>query len=88
RVVVIGSRGSVEINPRDLMAREACIMGVALMHASPTEMTQIHAALFAGAQAGFVKPVIAKRFALADTTAAHMAVMGAGATGNIVINVQ
>lgn len=88
RVVVIGSRGSVEINPRDLMARDACIMGMALAHASPTQLTKIHAALFAGAQAGFVKPVIAKRFALADTSAAHVAVMEPGATGNIVINVQ
>ena len=87
RVVVIGSRGSVDINPRDLMSKDACIMGMSLAHAGPTQLTQIHAALFAGAQAGFIKPVIAKRFALAETTAAHVAVMKAGATGNIVINV-
>lgn len=88
RVVVIGSRGSVEINPRDLMSKDACIMGVAMALASPTQLTKIHAALFAGAQAGFIKPVIAKRFVLADTTAAHVAVMESGATGNIVINIQ
>jgi NADPH2:quinone reductase len=88
RVVVIGSRGTVEINPRDLMARDASVMGMALVHANPAQLTKIHAALFAGAQAGFIKPVIAKRFALADTSAAHLAVMEAGAMGNIVINVQ
>lgn len=88
RVVVIGSRGNVEINPRDLMAKDACIMGMALAHASPTQLKQIHAALFASAQAGSIKPIIAKRFALTDTSAAHIAVMEAGATGNIVINVQ
>jgi NADPH2:quinone reductase len=88
RVVVIGSRGSVEINPRDLMAKDACIMGMALAHASPTQLIQIHQALFERAEAGFISPIIAKRFALIDTTAAHVAVMEAGATGNIVINVQ
>ncbi|GDY26673.1 oxidoreductase [Agarivorans sp. Toyoura001] len=86
RVVVIGSRGSVEINPRDLMARDACIMGMALANATPQQLQQIHAAIYAGAEAGFVNPVIAKRFALADTTDAHHAVMQAGATGNVVIN--
>ncbi|WP_411994122.1 NADPH:quinone reductase [Agarivorans sp. DSG3-1] len=88
RVVVIGSRGSVEINPRDLMARDACIMGMALANATPKQLQQIHSGIYAGAEAGFVNPVIAKRFALADTTDAHHAVMQAGATGNVVINVN
>jgi NADPH2:quinone reductase len=88
RVVVIGSRGTVEINPRDLMAKEACIMGLALGLASSAELIQIHAALNTSAQSDFISPVIAKRFALIDTAAAHIAVMEAGATGNIVINVQ
>lgn len=88
RVVVIGSRGTVEINPRDLMAKDACIMGMALAHASPSQLTQIHQSLFESAEGGFIKPVISKRFPLTETTAAHLAVMGAGAMGNIVVNVQ
>ncbi|WP_432455832.1 MULTISPECIES: NADPH:quinone reductase [unclassified Agarivorans] len=88
RVVVIGSRGSVEINPRDLMARDACIMGMALAHADSAQLKQIHTALYAGAEAGFVRPVIGQSFALAETSAAHQAVMQAGAHGNIVIDTQ
>ena len=88
RVVVIGSRGTVEINPRDLMAKEACVMGLALGLASSAELIQTHAALNTSAQSDFIAPVIAKRFELIDTAAAHIAVMEAGATGNIVINVQ
>lgn len=30
RVIVVGSRGSIEINPRDTMAKETSIIGVAL----------------------------------------------------------
>ena len=88
RVVVIGSRGQVQINPRDLMAKDACVMGIALANASPEQVTLIHEALFAAAEKGDISPVIAKRFELAETTEAHIAVMGSGATGNIVINVQ
>ncbi|MEE1675685.1 NADPH:quinone reductase [Agarivorans aestuarii] len=87
RVVVIGSRGSVEINPRDLMARDACVMGMALANADSQQLTQIHAAIYAGATAGFIRPVISQSFNLADTTLAHEAVMQAGATGNIVVKV-
>tara|TARA_R110001583_G_scaffold28426_2_gene100885 strand:- start:21189 stop:22136 length:948 start_codon:yes stop_codon:yes gene_type:complete len=87
RVVVIGSRGTVEINPRDLMAKDACIMGMALAHATPSELIKIHQSLFDGAEKGFIKPVIAKSFALSDTSLAHKAVMESGATGNIVINI-
>ena len=88
RVVIIGSRGNVEINPRDLMARDACVMGMALAHATPAQLKQIHAALYAGSEAGFIKPIIAQRFALTETQAAHVAVMESGASGNIVVNVQ
>lgn len=87
RVVVIGSRGSVEINPRDLMARDACVMGMALANADSQQLSQIHAAIYAGATAGFIRPVISQSFNLANTTLAHEAVMQAGATGNIVVKV-
>ncbi len=87
RVVVIGSRGGVEINPRDLMARDACIMGMALANAGPQQLQQIHRAIRAGAEAGFINPVIAKRFSLEQTSQAHQAVMQAGATGNVVVGI-
>jgi NADPH2:quinone reductase len=35
RVVVVGSRGSIEINPRDLMSRNADVRGVMLFSALP-----------------------------------------------------
>ncbi|WP_413698744.1 NADPH:quinone reductase [Psychromonas sp. KJ10-10] len=87
RVVVIGSRGNVEINPRDLMARDACIMGMALAQATLSELKEIHQALYEGAQKGFIKPIIAKCFELNEISSAHKAVMESGATGNIVVNV-
>ncbi len=37
RVAVIGNRGTIEINPRDAMSREADIRGVTIMASSPEE---------------------------------------------------
>src|SRR6266536_610684 len=37
RIVVIGNRGSVEINPRAAMNKDAAILGMALFHASPAQ---------------------------------------------------
>lgn len=35
RTVVVGNRGSIEINPRLLMAKESCVMGCVLFNTSP-----------------------------------------------------
>ncbi|KAJ0044304.1 hypothetical protein NL108_003342, partial [Boleophthalmus pectinirostris] len=34
RVIVVGARGSIQIDPRDTMTKESCIMGVALFYAT------------------------------------------------------
>jgi NADPH2:quinone reductase len=85
RVVVVGSRGPVEITPRDLMMRDADIRGMMLGHASPEELAEIHAALFAGLTDGSLRPVVGKRFALHDAPRAHEAVMHPGAHGKVVL---
>jgi NADPH2:quinone reductase len=85
RVVIIGSRGRVEINPRDTMQRDADVRGMALPNTPPPELASIHAALVAGLENGTLRPVIAKEFALAEATQAHRAVMEPGALGKIVL---
>ena len=85
RVVVIGCRGSVEINPRDAMAREADIRGVMLKGATPKERRSIHAGIGAGLANGTLRPVVGREFALKDAPAAHDAVLEPGAYGKIVL---
>jgi len=85
RVVIIGSRGPVEINPRDTMQRDADIRGIILPNTPPVEMASIHAGLVAGLENGTLRPVIGKEFALAEAAEAHRAVMKAGALGKIVL---
>ena len=85
RVVIIGSRGPVEINPRDTMQRDADIRGMILPNTPPVEMTSIHAGLVAGLENGTLRPVIGKEFALVEAAEAHRAVMKPGALGKIVL---
>nr|WDT76846.1 MAG: NADPH:quinone reductase [Candidatus Manganitrophus sp.] len=85
RVVVIGSRGPVEINPRDAMNEEATILGMLLFNATEKEMASIHAALGAGLANGTLRPVIGRRFPLAEAAQAHQAVMAPGTYGKIIL---
>lgn len=86
RVAVIGNRGTIEINPRDAMSREADIRGTTLMATTPEEYRSMHAALRAGLENGTLKPVIGERIPLAQAARAHEAVMKpSGAHGKIVL---
>jgi NADPH:quinone reductase len=85
RVVVIGSRGTVEINPRDAMSRDASILALTLVNAQPAELASIHAALVAGLENGTLRPIIGQEMPLAEAARAHEAVMQPGAYGKIVL---
>src|SRR5262252_2084783 len=85
RVVIIGSRGPVEINPRDTMQRDADVRGMILPNTPPAQMSSIHAALVEGLENGALRPVIGKEFPLAEAAQAHQAVMELGALGKIVL---
>ncbi|MBI4657475.1 MAG: NADPH:quinone reductase [Verrucomicrobia bacterium] len=85
RVVVIGSRGSVEINPRDVMSRDAAVLGMVLFNTPEKELAVIHAGLVAGLENGTLRPVLGQRFSLSDAARAHRAVMEPGAFGKIVL---
>ena len=86
RVVVIGNRGTIEINPRDLMGRDADIRGMTLWATTDAEFKEIHAALVAGLDNGTLRPVIAQMIPLAEAARAHIEVMKpSGAQGKIVL---
>lgn len=85
RVVVIGSKGTVEVNPRDAMSRDAVILGLTLFNATPRERRQIHQELGKGLKAKKLKPVIGRELPLADAAKAHEAVLAGGSFGKIVL---
>lgn len=85
RVVVIGSRGKVEIDPRDAIGREASILGMSVFNATDPERASIHAAIGAGLKNGTLQPVISQEMPLSDAPRAHHRIIEATALGKIVL---
>lgn len=85
RVVVIGSRGTVEIDPRDTMVQNSSIMGMRLKNTPIEEFRKIHARIVAGLEKGDLRPVVGLELPLFLASQAHRAVMTPPACGNIVL---
>jgi NADPH2:quinone reductase len=85
RVVVIGSRGPVQIDPRDLMQREADVYGITLFSATPEIRKQIYTFISNGLESRALNPVIGCALPLGDAARAHEQIMTASARGKIVL---
>jgi NADPH2:quinone reductase len=85
RIVVIGNRGTIEINPRDAMTRDAAVYGMALWNSTDRELASIHAAISAGLASGVLRPVVGRELPLRDAAKAHVQVLAPGACGKIVL---
>lgn len=85
RVIVIGNRGEITINPRELMARRASIRAFTLWGITPEEEKEIHAGLIAGLEDGTLRPVVGKELPLAEAPRAHKEILEPGAHGKIAL---
>ena len=85
RVVVIGSRRRLEIEPRETMIRDASILGMLIFNTPLREASSIHAGLIAGLENATLRPIIGKEMPLAEAPRAHREVMEPGAYGKIVL---
>ncbi|XP_039694538.1 quinone oxidoreductase isoform X2 [Pteropus medius] len=86
RVIVVGSRGPIEINPRDTITKESSIIGVALYSSTKEEFQQCAAALQAGMEIGWLRPVIGSEYPLEKVAQAHENIIhSSGATGKMIL---
>jgi len=85
RVIIIGNRGEITINPRDLMLRRASARGFTLWAITPAEEADIHAGLIAGLENGTLRPVVGKELPLAEAPRAHKEILEPGAAGKMVL---
>ncbi len=85
RVIIIGNRGEITINPRDLMRRRAAARGFTLWAITPAEEAEIHAGLIAGLENGTLRPIVGKELPLAEAARAHKEILEPGAAGKIVL---
>jgi NADPH2:quinone reductase len=85
RVVVVGNRGRIEIDPRQTMARDADIRGMTLMNVTDPELLDIHRALGAALEARVLRPIIDHRLPLADAVRAHHEILEGNSRGKIIL---
>jgi len=85
RVVVIGNRGTVEINPRDAMQRDGSILTLSMPNVSHEDRIAMYSEITAGLENKSLRPVIGQEFPLAEAPRAHEAVMKPGSYGKIVL---
>ncbi|XP_051717201.1 quinone oxidoreductase isoform X3 [Ctenopharyngodon idella] len=86
RVMIVGSRGPIEINPRDTMMKQTSIIGVSLYNAPKKEKSECAAALFAGMEAGWLKPAIGPQYTLDKVAQAHEDIINSpGASGKMIL---
>jgi NADPH:quinone reductase len=85
RIIVIGNRGRVEIDPRQAMGKEAAILGMTLWNVPPDDLAQINHELTAALEDGILRPVVGREIPLAEAARAHREVLEGGARGKIVL---
>lgn len=85
RVVIVGNRGALEMNPRSIMSKDALVTGFTNWNATPRDVAMAHAAIVAGMERCGYKPQVGKELPLRDAPRAHEEVMKPGAYGKIVL---
>ncbi|CAI5776926.1 quinone oxidoreductase [Podarcis lilfordi] len=86
RVMIVGSRGPIEINPRDTMLKESSIRGILLFSASKDELRECAASVLAGVEAGWLQPAVGPEYSLEKVAEAHKDIIHSpGALGKMVL---
>jgi NADPH2:quinone reductase len=85
RVVVVGSRGRIEIAPRDLMSAEGTVTAVKSAFITPDERREYARLIAEGAAEGRLRPPVDAVFPLNQSAAAHRKVMAGPHRGNLVL---
>jgi NADPH:quinone reductase len=85
RAIVIGNRGEITINARELMGRRASIRAFTLWGITPEEEKEIYAGIYAGLENGTMRPVVGKELPLAEAARAHKEILEPGAAGKVVL---
>jgi len=85
RIVIVGNRGRIEIDPRRIMAKDAAVHGMSFWNHTDAEFAEAYEAVDAALASGALNPVVGQELPLAAAAEAHQRVMSPGARGKIVL---
>ncbi|XP_054277083.1 quinone oxidoreductase-like isoform X1 [Macrosteles quadrilineatus] len=88
RIAVVGSRGPVEVDPRNFIRAEGSVLGVNFWKITEEEFIQYSSALVAGMENGWLSPVVGKEYAMEEIQQAHTDLIKShGAYGKLVLKI-
>ncbi|MFN2355037.1 MAG: NADPH:quinone reductase [Desulfopila sp.] len=85
RVVIIGSRGEITIDPRATMAKETEILGMSLFNSTEEEMKEAQVGLYQQMNMSRLTPQIALELPLEEAPEAHRRILEGGNCGKILL---
>lgn len=88
RIVVVGNRGSIEINPRLSMIKECDVLGMALWNAKPDEYNESLYAIEAFLESGILHPEVGYELPLEDAAKAHEQILSKKAHGKMILSID
>ncbi|MFF2449731.1 NADPH:quinone reductase [Neobacillus sp. NPDC058068] len=87
RVVVVGNRGSLDFNPRLIMAKEADVLGMAVWNAPLDEFNESLIAVEAALKNGGLQPFVGTILPLEEAANAHIQILSSNAKGKMVLEI-
>ena len=87
RIVIAGNRGSIQIEPRLAMQKEADLLGMALWNATPADYQESLQAVAAWLRMGILNPQVGAAIPLAEASRAHQLILNQKAAGKIVLEI-
>lgn len=88
RIVIVGSRGTIEFSPRNLMSNDAMITGMTFVSPEPDDMNEMYHGVTALIRSGALKPVIGHKYTLDEIQEAHKYMMDSSGDGRTIIEIK
>jgi len=89
RIVVVGSRGTIAIDPKYTIMKESAVLGVAHIVNEESEWDLIRQGLEEGQDSGWLSPVVGREYALSDAAKCHNDIINnSGSYGKLVLIVS
>jgi len=89
RVVIVGNRGTIEINPRSTMAKESSIVGCMLGNSTEGDWAEGKKAVIQYQSEGWLQPVTSTEYTMSEVPQAHIDIMNTkGSAGSLVIKIS
>lgn len=86
RVAIVGSRGRIEIDPRQFMGGQLTVGGMNLWSGGESALEIAYQSISAGLHEGVLNPIVGTVLPLKDAAASHREVMSEGKKGKIVLD--